>query len=452
MKTHHKYKYIIISLLTVILAGCKKDWLDEKSDIARIVPTTMEDMRLLLNDSDLQLSYTSLGEFSADDVFLPPAVLSAATNMERNAYTWQKDIFAGSTGVLQWNTPYKQVLLTNVVLEGLEKIRPSADQQAEWNDLKGRALFFRAKAFFDLVTLFAKPYNAQTASSDEGIPIRLKSDIHAPVVRASLEQSYSQILSDLQEAVRLMKPYTALKTEPSKTSANAFLARVYLSMNKYDKALAYSNECLKLYSTLIDYNSVVAGGSPFKAFNDETLFFSRHARLRVLPSSRVASELYNTYDENDLRKTHFFSSSSGGGYTFKGSYTGSILPFGGFAVNEMYLTRAECLARLGDPEGAVDDLNTLLVKRYKQGTFVPLVPGTADETLDIVLEERRKELVFTGLRWLDLRRLNQNPRHARTLTRVVDGQSFSLPPGDPKYVFPIPDYIISSSNISQNPR
>ncbi len=443
----------MIAILLITLTGCKKDWLDEKSDISRIVPTTLEDMGLLLNDFIFTSNYTALGEIAADDIVLPASVLASGSNMERNAYTWQKDVFQGSKTVSQWNNTYNQVFVTNVVLESLAKIQPSTGRQADWNDLRGRALFFRAKAFFDLVLMFTKPYNAGTASTDPGIPLRLKSDITAPTVRASLEQSYAQILADLKEAEKLLQPYPAQKIDPSKMAAQAFIARVYLAMNQYDKSLAYSDNCFESYNTLIDYNTLPEStANPFKAFNEETIFFSRQAGFTVLPISSIAEELYDSYDQNDLRRSVFFRPSTSGAYTFKGSYTGGTLLFGGFATNELLLTRAECRARLGDADGAVEDLNTLLVKRYRQGTFVPLVAGTAEQTLKMVLEERRKELVFTGLRWFDLRRLNQDPAHARTITRTVDGKTFTLPPGDPRYTFPIPDYIINSSKIDQNPR
>jgi hypothetical protein len=68
------------------------------------------------------------------------------------------------------------------------------------------------------------------------------------------------------------------------------------------------------------------------------------------------------------------------------------------------------------------------------------------------LLERRKELCFRGLRWQDLRRLNKEPEYAKTLTRKIDGITYTLPPNDPKYVFPIPPNVIALSGMQQNPR
>ena len=56
---------------------------------------------------------------------------------------------------------------------------------------------------------------------------------------------------------------------------------------------------------------------------------------------------------------------------FKGSYNGTLFAFTGLATDEIFLVRAECRARTGDINGAMDDLNRLLQQRWKTGTFVP---------------------------------------------------------------------------------
>jgi hypothetical protein len=98
-------------------------------------------------------------------------------------------------------------------------------------------------------------------------------------------------------------------------------------------------------------------------------------------------------------------------------------------------------------------LNYLLSKRYRTvPVFTPLTAATAEEALQIVLRERRKELVGRGLRWYDLRRLNKDPRFAQTLTRVVNGQTYILPPNDPRYTHLIPFEVIALTGMQQNQR
>jgi len=71
--------------------------------------------------------------------------------------------------------------------------------------------------------------------------------------------------------------------------------------------------------------------------------------------------------------------------------------------------------------------------------------------LNKILTERRKELLMRGLRWTDLRRLNKETAFATTLSRIVNGTTYTLPPNDPGYVFRIPLSVINFTGIEQNP-
>jgi len=81
--------------------------------------------------------------------------------------------------------------------------------------------------------------------------------------------------------------------------------------------------------------------------------------------------------------------------SFKGSYSGANNSslFGGIGVDEIFLIRAECFARNGDITSTITDLNTILIKRWKTGTIVPFIAGTANTA------GGRKKLCFrAGLR------------------------------------------------------
>lgn len=452
MKILKSYK-ILLMLLCLSASACKKQWLDAKSDISRIVPVTIEDMRLLLNHNKFNTSYMAITEGSADDIYLTDAAFNGGSLLHRSAYTWEPDIFPGNSTVNQWDLNYNQIFTANVVLEGLDKIIPAGDKLADWKDIKGRALFFRARAFNELLVLFTKPYNISTAEADLGIPLRLKADINEPTVRAGLKAGYDQVISDLTNAKDLLRPLPSVKTEPSKASATALLARIYLTMQDYDKALISANESLQVYNSLIDFNTLnAAATNPFVTFNDETTFYSEQTLFSIINNSGINPIVFNSYHANDLRSSVFYKRNANGTYSFKGSYTGNILLFSGTSTNELYLIRAECNARAGNINDAVTDLNTLLIKRYKSGTYIPLQSLPRDPMVNLVLQERRKELVFRSLRWQDLRRLNLDPRYAITLSRLVNNQTYVLAPNDKRYIFPIPNYIISSTGIQQNPR
>ena len=164
--------------------------------------------------------------------------------------------------------------------------------------------------------------------------------------------------------------------------------------------------------------------------------------------ARVDSLLYSSYASDDLRKEAFFYQSFPG-YTFKGSYSPYQL-FTGIATDEVYLMRAESYARLGDKDAALSDLNTLLVKRWRTGTFVPVAASTANEALGIILIERRKQLLFRNLRWMDIKRLNKEGANI-VLKRIISGETYLLQPNDNKYALSLPADIINMTGMQQNP-
>lgn len=451
-----KVYYIFILCLGLISCN-KKEFLDESPRSDLFVPTTLEDFQALL-DNDIVLNMTPvLGELSADNYYLLQSSWSSLTTKEKNAYTWEKDTYNGEGKVVDWNTPYQQVLYANVILDGLNKVAITDENLKQWNNIKGAALFTRAYAFFNLAQVFALPYNAATVNEDLGIPLKLTPNIDEKLQRPTLEQTYSQILKDLLEAKTLLfDSISSTRIRPNKPAAFALLARVFLSMHEYHNAGANADSSLQLYNTLIDYNTRDGNSTrPFDKLNVETMYQSRFVETNVLKGisgyGLVDTNLYSTYAHNDLRRSLFFNIIPGGRINFKGSYTGLIFAFTGLATDETYLIRAECRARANDVTGAMDDLNTLLEKRWKSGFFVPLTAATWEQALNAILIERRKELPCRGVRWTDIRRLNLETPNIKPV-RFINNLPYELPVNSPKYALPIPPDAEQLGNYKPNER
>lgn len=451
-----KNRYFTLGLLCVWLlqVACKKDWLAAKYDIKTIVPTTLSDMRLLLNNTTVyQANTIGLGEIASDNLYVLAANLATATSQERAAYIWSENVYAGLTATADWDMPYNQILTANIVLEGLTNININQSNQTEWNDVKGAALFYRSKAFFDLLVMFTKPYGMQTAANDLGIPLKLNSAIAEPIKRASLSESYQQVVGDLKQAIDLLREKNAYPTDASKPAALGLLSRVYLSMGEFEAAKKCATDFLALNNTLIDFNEVnVTLARPFTRFNVETSYYGTLTNYGLFNTAYIEPKLIADYAANDLRLTAYFKSNSNGLFSFKGNYSGSTLLFSGLSPAEMLLTRAECNARTNQLDLALTDLNTLLQKRYAKASYVPVSNKNQADLMKLILNERRKELVYRGLRWIDLKRLAQEPAYAVTLNKTVDGKTYSLEPSSNRYAFAIPDYVLRFSNLTQNPR
>lgn len=448
-----KLTILLPMLALCLLTGCH-DFLDEKPNKQQVVPSTLADLQALLdrpniiNDSD-----PAAGEVSADNYFLTEADWQGLTEPERRMHTWEPDnLFPGGSN--DWSYSYRPVYTANTVLETLPLIERTFANAAQYDQVKGQAHFIRGKSFLQAAIVWSPAYDDGTAASALGVPLRLSSDFETASTRPSLQETYRQLLDDLRTAATLLPTARQHPIRPSKAAAYALLARGYLSMRQYNAVEAYADSSLQLYSTLLDFNELNPNANfPVAQSNREVIYRSMANIPTSLQNSRgrIAPELYASYAENDLRQEVFFRSNGPGTYGFKGSFDGNNALFTGIATGEVLLMRAEARARNGKTEAALQDLNTLLEKRWRVGTFEPLTTDNPEEALHLVLAERRKELLFRGLRWMDLKRYNAEGAGI-TLQRVIGGQTYTLPPNDLRYALPLPEDLIELTGMPQNPR
>lgn len=443
--------------------SCSKSFLEEKPRSSLVVPSTLEDFQKLLDNTTSSItmgdmwSTSDLAEASADNYYLSESFYASLPVFYRKVHIWSEDIYEGIGNDKNWNLPYEQIFVTNVVMEGLDKIKATEPNSVEWNRLYGSALFYRTYALFNLSQIFAPPYDEATADIEIGLPLRLTSDVNQIQPRSTIRQTYDQILSDLNKALDLLPPIVDFSNpnRPSRPAGYALLSRVYMSMRDYDKAYMASDECLKLHNKLIDFKTLnQTSVAPIAILNDEVIFHSvvigsSELFWSFLQDVIIDSVLFSSYTQNDLRKQINFQFNTSGLPYRKNGYSRNR-EFTGLATDEIYLNKAESLVRKGDYMAGMATLNHLLRYRYND-MFESYTATSAEQALSIILEERRKELVFRGTRWSDLRRLNLEG-HNITIHRKINGTNYSLLPNDRRYVLPIPPDEISRSGIIQNIR
>lgn len=463
--TSKTMKKIICLLAICSLLGCVKK-LELKPDSTLVLPVTIQDFENLLDNTQVMNNTVGIKYASSDEYRVKTLAIfeSLPRPLMKSAYIWQSNLFNGLAQVEDWTIPYKQIFICNSVLDVLAKQNISID--TDKNRIKGWALFARAYAFYNLVSIFSKGYDSGTALNDLGIPLKLNSSVSEIVQRSSLEETYNQIISDALQASELLQQDIPLdnKNRPSKIAAFAFLARVCLSMRKYDRAEFYADKSIALYATLIDYKSlpVYLKQSSFSINSEETIYFSQdqspiYGTMWNGTSTTVDEELIKLYSQNDTRLAVYYRLATNGNYITKGINSISNSPFTGLATDEMYLIKAECLARQGLTSSSMDVLNQLLIKRWDPNATNPvkayekLIAATPEIALNNILLERRKALVNRGLRWTDLKRLNLEGRNI-VLTRKLGDKIYTLEPNSPRYVMPIPDDELALSGIQQNIR
>ncbi|GEP97606.1 membrane protein [Chitinophaga cymbidii] len=404
-----------------------------------------------------------LPQLSADEYYIRDEQTYQALGSltEKNAYLWAEDVYGGETNFQGWNVPYSAIFYANNVLEGLDKMNRDLVDKNEWSEIYGSALFYRSYAYFDLVRNFSPAYDPASAGIHPGVPLKLKAAIDEVKQRATVQETYDQLIGDLQLASTLLshvnRPMTNLN-RPSRPATFALFARIYLDMGQYKLAELYADSTLTTYDRLIDYRSVDPHNiNPFANLNSEIIFFSSQAAVygfTTFPGLNnlqaiVDTNLIALYEAADLRLPIFYAEKSPREFYIKKGYSPAY-PFTGLATDEVFLIKAECAIRNGDVSGGIKALNRLLENRY-DASFEPLAITDPAEALGRVLQERRKELVWRSLRWQDLKRLNREGRNI-TIQRELNAQTYVLPSNDPRYVFPIPADEIALSGIQQNKR
>jgi hypothetical protein len=455
---HIKTTTIFLMLLFLVLfmsSSCKK-FLDAKPAGGLNIPNALPELQGLLDRFQLYINDPGVAEVCADDYYVTYPDWNSQNEQLRRMYTWEEDgIFNNPAS--EWRISYEGVYTANTVLEGLTKIERNVVNGPAWDNAKGQALFLRGRNFMNIATIWALAYDKVTADNDLGIPLRLNTDFTEISTRSSVEQSYQQIVKDLSLAIPLLPTTQVHVFRPTRAAAAGLLARVYLSMRQYDSCYKYADLSLQLKSTLLNFNGSPdinpSAAFPIKEYNSEISFHSMHNTVAILLNSRakVDSLLYQSYALNDLRRTLFFRSNNNGTFGFKGSFSGNGGVFTGVSVNEVYLMRAECHARLGRTNDAMNDLNTLLITRWKTGTFIPFTASDPATAVQLIVTERRKELLMRGLRWMDIKRLNKEGKNI-SLKRILNGVTFDLPANDLRFALPIPEDIISLTGMPQNPR
>ncbi|WP_143960200.1 RagB/SusD family nutrient uptake outer membrane protein [Litoribacter populi] len=434
------YKNILLTILAAgVLIGCES-FLEAIPNKGISSADTLQDLEAILNNVGVFNLTPGIQNLSSDDYYLTDAGwVSLGRNMTQKAYTRElENVFEDEVFPSAWTWPYEQVFYANVCLERLNEIVPANEAQTQKKkQLTGWAKFARAFSIYHLVQTFAEQYRQGEASSLQGLPLPKVPDVNNPAEVVSLEETYNFILSDLLEALRDLPSSVKYKSQPNITSAHALLARVYLSMNEFSLAAKHSTEALGMYDNLLDFNNLESSAMfPIPLINDEVIYhalslstggFERNQEVRI------DSVLYQSYVENDLRKQLYFIIRPTGAINFRGSFSGNAEFFSGLTVGELYLIRAECRARLGDAEGAIEDLNRLLSSRFAAGEFEPIFLEDEANTLELVLEERRKELLFRGMRWSDIKR---GAASNAKLVREVHGEIFRFE--SPYYAFPFP--------------
>jgi hypothetical protein len=270
MKRTTIHQYIILLLTTALLgAGCGKDFLDlnpEATINGNVFYKTEDEIKQAVNAAynilqDLgRESYWIFGEMRSDNTAFQ------YNNADRGREQWEfvDEFLVGATAECInnfWRNSYIGISRCNDVLSHIDEVEMS---DAARNQYTGEVQFLRAFHYFNLVRQFG------------GVPLRLGSvqspDSALSKGRASIEQVYAVIISDLNAAVsRLPAKYTGADVgRATAGTANTLLGKVYLTQKKYADALTALRKVTTMgYQLLPNYADIF---DPVKKNGPESIF------------------------------------------------------------------------------------------------------------------------------------------------------------------------------------
>ena len=353
---------------------------------------------------------------------------------------------------------------------------PSAEGSTlEKVKILAEAKCLRALIHFDLVRIFARPFNYTANASHPGIAVVLKPQLFGdpPPVRASVAETYQVIINDLLEAISSFDDTnkgvlngTVKQNFFTKSSAIALLAKVYLNANKWDDAYSTTDEIIKSnqYSLLTNATYVASwtGRIPSSEsifeiaiennFNSTGLGGYFELSNTTYRQYAATADLTGLYSSSDIRRgaTMFNPITINSvAYLFSKKYAAGAsgqTPIKVLRLSELYLIRAEAAAEKASPDFTQANADLNAIRRRGDASAANLNLTTKDALIDAVLLERRKELAFEGNLLYDMARRKKN------IVRIdCISQNCNINADDYRLVMPIPsNTIIANRNMIQN--
>lgn len=460
MRLTYKFKLFTLALVCALLITSCDKYLDVTPKGYTLL-NSVTDYDQWLNASDLYLFLeSSYLIYPSDlvDIANPPIPANTSTSL---SYTWAPQLQAGTTfpAAYMWGWQYKTISAFNSVIIGVDDATDGTIRQKA--SLKAEARLGRAYEYFCLVNQYSKPYDSTTASKDPGVPIVVTDDVaQSTPPRGTVQEVYDFIISETTTAIAdLPESNIDNAYRGSKGAAYSLLARTYFFARNYQKAKEYAELALKASPDrkLIDYNNVVnAIAIPGLSIRPDAIY-ARQSFANYFPRLDFMKSL----DINDRRLRLFFYNLGDLSFTIRGMVqynfgggVGSKDNNLGTSVQEMMLIIAEVAARENDLVLALDILDELLKKRIISANYTRFESTDREVVLNKILQERKFEFPFNGLRWFDMRRLDKEGKMPPVKREDAAGNVFAtLEPGSPQYTLQIPQLVLSfNPGMEQNPQ
>lgn len=494
-------QYLLMAALIVGASSCLDKYPEDAIETDQAINTVDEaDQAVIgiystfLSSSLYSGALTLLPDLQADLVY----AINGYTNIYGDAWRWEiRPNNTDVTGV--YASLYAVITRANFLLDNVEKVKANTTSDEDLDRLDqycGEAYFARALAYSELIKQFCKAYDSkEQAEQDLGVVLVTHYNTTEPIRRSSLQASYELVLSDLDKAATYLK----LEEDFNETLYNvpyfneytvyALRARVALYMHDYEDAVKYSSKVIDskkyvLSSSTRAYDSTMSYYQYMWAYDNSTeviwkvgyttsnyggalgTIFWNYDYQSFKPDYVPAAWALNLYEEADLRFAAFFQTQVTG-HSHRLSWPLLVKYWGNpsfaelgilhtnmpkpFRLSEQYLIRAEAYCNLENPNysQAGKDISTLRQARYS--TYGNTTSLGKDTWLQIIEEERVKELFMEGFRLNDLKRWHKGFTRKPQTQSIDNGSSLKIEADDVRFVWPIPQHELESPGADIEP-
>lgn len=367
-----------------------------------------------------------------------------------------------------WYQMWRLIANANLAIDRGEALDLSSSLRIQADEMIGEMYAARALCYFDMLRLYAQPYNFTVDGGHLGVPLLLEPQMElVKPARNTAKDSYEQVVRDFEKALTLLnannKP--GYFTIPA---VQAFLAKIYLYMEDWTNAEKYATDVIEgnthqllSHADYVDsWSGRHSSESIFEVINsaidrpstDGIGYFYEQAGYG---DGLATKDLYDIYANTDIRKSLIQEGVRQGAenpaYFVRKYPNGSGTMDDNIKVirlSEVYLIRAEARAEMALTDnsytaGAQADLNVIVQRADPSATSIS---HTGPALIDRILLERRKELAFEGNRLFDMNRKKRGIMH------IQSNRSQMLTYPNNGFVLPISRTELQANpNMDQNP-
>lgn len=305
-----------------------------------------------------------------------------------------------------WDRAYNSVFSLNSVVQGVSQSQRISGADKE--RLLGEAYFTRAYIHYFLQGLFEKVPYVQTTDYE----------VNKKIGKLDVSDFYLLLEKDLEKAYDLLGniPQHILKGRPSKDAVRVLQARVALRQQKWAQVITFTNDIiLSNYHLELDLANTFLKESPETIWQllaksgNNAMEGATYVFEDIPPSHFMNQNLYNSFEIDDLRKTHWTRTINNGSdsyshfYKYKENQSSATSKEYSiqFRLAEVYLMRAEAYLQSDQVDLGMQDINKIRTR----ANLSELQAIDADQAMEYLEMERRHELFGEhGHRFFDLKR------------------------------------------------